>query len=183
LFSHLYKRIILKKLPSSFQIHYLRRHGMIIGHGCDIQNPAKYLEIDFDKITIGHSVTIAASAVLLPHYGSLRVLSHSTKRPKGRMGILGLITIHDNCFIGANAIILPGLQVGPNSIVAAGAVVTKDVPPDTVVGGNPAREICSLHELRVKVQKLPKVYSTITNLADVKGRVLRIHGVPRKDQG
>lgn len=49
--------------------------------------------------------------------------------------------ILENCFIGARSIVLPGLKVGPGSIVAAGAVVTKDVPPGVIVAGNPARII------------------------------------------
>ena len=47
--------------------------------------------------------------------------------------------IEENCFIGARAIIMPGVRVGHNSIVGAGAVVTKDVPPCSIVAGNPAR--------------------------------------------
>lgn len=49
--------------------------------------------------------------------------------------------IKRNAWIGASAIILPGVTVGENAIVAAGAVVTKDVPDNMIVGGNPAREI------------------------------------------
>jgi acetyltransferase-like isoleucine patch superfamily enzyme len=45
------------------------------------------------------------------------------------------------CQIGARSIIMPGITVGDHSIVAAGAVVVKDVPPNTIVGGNPARVI------------------------------------------
>ena len=48
------------------------------------------------------------------------------------------VIIADNVWIGMNAIILKGVTVGENSVVAAGAVVTKDVPPNTVVAGNPA---------------------------------------------
>lgn len=51
------------------------------------------------------------------------------------------VTIQRNVWIGANAIILPGVTVGENSVIAAGAVVTKDVPPNTVVGGTPAMVI------------------------------------------
>lgn len=51
------------------------------------------------------------------------------------------ILIKLNAWIGAAAIILPGVTIGENAIVAAGAVVTKDVPDNMIVGGNPAREI------------------------------------------
>jgi acetyltransferase-like isoleucine patch superfamily enzyme len=46
--------------------------------------------------------------------------------------------IEENCFIGAGSIILPGVRIGRESIVAAGSVVTKDVPPNVIVAGNPA---------------------------------------------
>ncbi len=49
------------------------------------------------------------------------------------------VTIGDDVWIGANVLILPGVTVGSGAILAAGAVVTKDVPPYAVVGGNPAR--------------------------------------------
>ena len=51
------------------------------------------------------------------------------------------IHIKQNAWIGAGAIVLPGVTVGKNSIVAAGAIVTKDIPDNTIVGGNPAKII------------------------------------------
>lgn len=57
-----------------------------------------------------------------------------------RMVFLDTI-IEPNCFIGCNSIIMPGVTVGPNAIVAAGSVVTRDVPPNTIVAGNPAKVI------------------------------------------
>lgn len=55
--------------------------------------------------------------------------------------IRGTIKIEEDCWIGAGAIILPNITIGTNSIVAAGSVVTKDVPPYTVVAGVPAKII------------------------------------------
>lgn len=49
--------------------------------------------------------------------------------------------IGKNCFIGAHSLIMPGIKIGDNSIVAAGSIVTKDVPSHTIVAGNPARII------------------------------------------
>ena len=84
-------------------------------------------------ITIGNNVTIAPQAYLLAH-------DASTKRDLGYTKI-GRIDIKDNVFAGARALIMTGVTVGENSIVAAGAVVTKNVKPNTVVAGNPAKEI------------------------------------------
>ena len=57
------------------------------------------------------------------------------------------VIVEDNCFIGHQAIVLMGVKVGAGSIVGAGAVVTKDVHPGTVVAGNPAKVLCSVQEL------------------------------------
>jgi maltose O-acetyltransferase len=59
------------------------------------------------------------------------------------MSAPSVVTIHDDVWIGARVIILPGVTVGSGSVLAAGAVVTKDVPAMTVVGGNPARVLRS----------------------------------------
>ena len=56
----------------------------------------------------------------------------------------GKVTIKKNAWIGMNVTICPGVTIGENAIVAAGAVVTKDVAPNTIVGGNPAKFIKSI---------------------------------------
>lgn len=58
--------------------------------------------------------------------------------------------MNDNVFIGAKSIVKYGVTIGPNAIVAMGSVVTKDVAPNTVVGGNPARVICSFQDYAMK---------------------------------
>jgi len=85
-------------------------------------------------VTIGDDVTIAHGAYILAH-------DASTKRALGYTRI-GLVTIGDRVFIGARAIIHPGVTIGSDCIIGSGAVVTKDVPTGTVVAGNPARHIC-----------------------------------------
>ncbi len=90
-----------------------------------------------EDIVIGNKVQIGFRAMLITsNYEAL--VHHRTKQ---RKKYLEPITIKDYVWIGSGAIILPGVTIGEGSVVAAGAVVVKDVPPYTVVGGVPAKII------------------------------------------
>lgn len=74
--------------------------------------------------------------------GGVKILSHDhCKRVGNNQPFLTHTYIGKNCFIAVNAIILPGVKIGDEVIVGAGAVVTKDIPSNTVVAGNPAKII------------------------------------------
>ena len=99
-------------------------------------------------IEIGDNVTFAPEVYLLAHDASTQKLVDYTKIAK--------VVIEDNVFIGARALIMPGVTVGKNSIVAAASVVTKSVPENTVVGGNPAKFITTVSDYKMKHQELMK---------------------------
>lgn len=67
-----------------------------------------------------------------------RVLTHDMTR-----GLYLHTRIGANCFIGGRSLILPGIQIGDNCVVGAGSVVTKDLPPRTLVAGNPAKVLAT----------------------------------------
>lgn len=93
--------------------------------------------LDFGGITIDDGVFIAPKVSLLTEGHPLA--------PENRHSLtVGPIHLKRNAWIGANATITQGVTVGENSVVAAGAVVTKDVPDNTVVGGIPAKMIKAL---------------------------------------
>ena len=90
--------------------------------------------LDLGGITIEDNVLIAPKVNLLSEGHPLT--------PENRQSLVpGPIHIKKNAWIGANATILPGVTIGENAVVAAGAVVSKDVPDNTVVGGIPAKII------------------------------------------
>lgn len=67
--------------------------------------------------------------------------------------LFGKVKIGNWCYIGSEALIMPGVTIGDNSLVAAGSVVTKSVPSGMVVGGNPAKIICSIDEFYERNKK------------------------------
>lgn len=90
--------------------------------------------LDVAPIRIGEDVRIGPNVQLLPPTHPLEAEARRAGWEGGRP-----IVIEDNVWIGGGAIVLPGVTIGHNSVVGAGAVVTRDVPPDTLVTGNPAR--------------------------------------------
>jgi maltose O-acetyltransferase len=110
-----------------------------IGAECQITTPF-YADLN-GSITIGRGVSLGHHVVCI-------TASHETGWATRRCGVCvpQPIVIEDGCWIGARATILPGVTVGRGSVVAAGAVVTADVPPNTLVGGVPAKPIKTLPE-------------------------------------
>jgi acetyltransferase-like isoleucine patch superfamily enzyme len=92
--------------------------------------------LDLGGITIEDGVLIAPKVSLLSE-------GHPVSPNERQSLVPGHVHIKKNAWIGAGATILPGVTVGENAVVAAGAVVSKDVPANTVVGGIPARQIKS----------------------------------------
>jgi acetyltransferase-like isoleucine patch superfamily enzyme len=93
--------------------------------------------LDLGGITIDDNVLIAPKVSLLSE-------GHPVSPNERQSLVPGHIHIRKNAWIGAGATILPGVTVGENAVVAAGAVVSKDVPDNTIVGGVPARIIKSI---------------------------------------
>ena len=85
-------------------------------------------------ITIGNNVAIGAETMFVT--GTHRVGEH---QKRANELVYEAVVIGDGAWIGARCIIYPGVTIGEGAIVSAGSVVYKDVPPDTMVGGNPAR--------------------------------------------
>jgi acetyltransferase-like isoleucine patch superfamily enzyme len=111
------------------QLWFYRRMGMDIGRDVQVSLRAR---LDFTNprgVHIGDGTYVAFDSVIFAHDMS-RVWHTNTY-------------VGRNCFIGAQAIIMPGVRVGDECIVGAGAVVTKDVPSCSIVAGNPAKIIRS----------------------------------------
>ena len=134
---------------------FLKRHGGLhaMGAGCSILTTTNITDPAY--LRLGNNVHFS-NCTLIGHDGSVAMLEQAFAV---KLESVGKIDIRDNVFIGYQAIIMPNVTIGPNAIVAAGAVVTKDVAPGDIVAGVPARPIGSVQhfveKLERQTEKLP----------------------------
>ena len=141
------KKKVLKSLASSMPINQLRiklYRAAMYSIGDDVYIGEKLTIVDKlsdqGNITIGSRVAISPSVILVvssePNFSKIKQYVKT---------VHGTIQIKDDAWIGAGAIILPNITIGEGSVVGAGAVVTKDVEPYTIVAGVPAKKINEVH--------------------------------------
>jgi acetyltransferase-like isoleucine patch superfamily enzyme len=119
------------------RIWLYRRMGVRIGQGCYV---GFHVELDTnypELIEIGDGVTISHRCIIASHMATdaatpLRSLYPERAAP---------VRIEDGAWLCVGAIVLPGVRIGRNAVVAAGAVVNRDVPPGTLAAGVPARVV------------------------------------------
>ncbi|AQQ29162.1 MULTISPECIES: DapH/DapD/GlmU-related protein [Burkholderia] len=112
--------------------------GMKLGRNVFVNQNCTFY--DLGGLEIGDDVMIGPNV-------SLITSGHPVEPSRRRDGVIAKpIVIERNVWIGAGATIIGGVTIGENAVVAAAAVVTRDVPPNTLVGGNPAKIIRSIAE-------------------------------------
>lgn len=130
-YKYLFGITIGRKTSIHSHCRFYKPSGVEIGHNTIINRDV--LLDGRSGLNIGNNVSVSEGALLLS-------LEHDPNSPSfANRG--GPVTIHDYVFIGARAIILPSVSIGNGVVVAAGAVVTRDVEAFTIVGGVPARVI------------------------------------------
>jgi acetyltransferase-like isoleucine patch superfamily enzyme len=128
--------------PWGLTIVLHRWRGVTIGSDCYV-DPTAILETAYpENITVGNDVRITARAVIMTHIKAPRYLRDNGLVPFA----VKPVVLGDHCFIGVNAVLMPGVTIGKGAVVTSGAVVLTDVPPFAVVSGNPARVIRSLRK-------------------------------------
>jgi acetyltransferase-like isoleucine patch superfamily enzyme len=114
-----------------------RWRGVKVGADCFI-DPSAVLETAYPElITIGNDVLITVNCVIMTHIKASQYLRDTGIMP----AVFKPVKLMDHCFIGVNSTIMPGVTVGEAAVVASGSVVVGNVPPYTMVAGNPAKVV------------------------------------------
>ena len=147
-FSNLVRKIRVRLASNEGFNNILRSEGVKVGSNCVINKDVNFGTEPY-LVSVGDNVRITTGVKLITHDGGLWV-------PR-RLGLIderadrfGRITIGSNVNIGWNAIIMPGVTIGDNCVIGAGAVVTKDIPSNSVVIGVPAKAFETVEEYAEK---------------------------------
>jgi acetyltransferase-like isoleucine patch superfamily enzyme len=128
---------------------YLRFIGVKIGKNCLIST--RKVSSEPYLITIGDYVRIAKDTIFFTHGGLWSV--KRKHNDKSKLAYYGKIEIGNYTYIGEGCMIMPGVKIGSNVIIGAGSVVTKSVPDNCMVAGNPIKYIGNTDDFYFKIKK------------------------------
>ena len=144
----IFRTILNKYQIEKDLIQYWRSQGVQIGENCAIDYSASFGSEPY-LISLGNHVRVNQGVQFITHDGGVWVLRELKEEYKD-IDLFGRISVGNNVHIGTNTIIMPGVHIGSNCIIGCGAIVTRDVPDNSVAVGVPARVIESIGEYEAK---------------------------------
>ncbi|MBO4788988.1 MAG: acyltransferase [Lachnospiraceae bacterium] len=149
-----YSLRISMMMSSDKRVNYLRKKK-VFGHiGKNSIWRDRLIPLYAEKIFLGNNVRCGSKVLFITHDVIHDMLNNREGNVFQFKEKKGEIHIGDNVFIGSNSTILYDVNIGSNVIVAAGSLVNKDIPSNSVFGGVPARYICSFDELVEKRKRI-----------------------------
>lgn len=167
----LFSRLFLYVQSRINPIKTAKKLGVKVGEGCSFAGMPDFGSEPY-LIEIGKHTRTSSQVTFITHDGSTWCFRDEERYKKVLR--FGRIVVGNNCFLGFRSIIMPGVTIGDNSIVGAGALVTKDVPPGVVVGGVPAKIISTTHDYAEKCLKEAPDWNPDAMRKDKKKELLRI---------
>lgn len=152
-------------------IEYAKKIGVRVGENTRFTDNPSFGSEPY-LISIGNHCLISSQVAFITHDGATWVFREEGKYKDTYK--FGKITVGNNCFIGFRSTILPGVEIGDNSIIAAGSIVNKSVPPGEVWGGVPARFIMKTEDFAMKCYEKRLPYDADRLRNDKKSEMLRV---------
>ena len=134
------KSLYLELIKIISPVRQARLIGVNLGSNCLIYRSMEWPSEPY-LVTIGNNVQLTRGVAIHTHGGG-----NVIRRKVSDFDAFGKVVIKDWAYIGSHAQIMPGVTIGEGAMVAAGSIVTNSVPDGMVVGGNPARLLCSVDE-------------------------------------
>lgn len=128
---------------------YLKKHKVFREMGENVLFQPRIIPSDPELIKLHNNIVVGSNTTFVNHDYIHQVLNNYLKEYKYSY-YAGCIEIMDNVFIGTGTIIMPNIKIGPNVVIAAGSIVTKDVPENSVIAGVPAKVVCTFDEYMKK---------------------------------
>lgn len=156
---------IIRKIVSLYRKYFysLEKQAKVAGVNIGKHNfiASRFWSSEPYLITIGDYCGITAGVKLFTHGGG-----HAIRHLYPDFDLFGKVTIGNYVYLGNNTLVMPGVTIGDNVLVAAGSVVTKSIPSGCVVAGNPAKFICTIEQYAERNIK----YNTRTKGFDTKSK-------------
>ncbi len=165
---------ILKRIYVNIigEYRWALKNGLKVGKGCVIPSKTDFGSEPY-LVKLGDRVRCSFGVTFLTHDGGTWAFR---RNPECETVIkFAPVVVDDDTFIGARAIIMPGVHIGKNCVIGTGSVVTKDVPDGSVVAGIPAVSICTTYEYYNKsLNNMPKDFDMAAYQKDKKGYLLKL---------
>lgn len=147
LIKHIFVKFLIHRasdytLPDIYRKYY----GVVIGQNCRFTGKNIVFGSEPYLIEIGNGVTITGGVIIETHDGGVGVF----RQEHPGLNLFGRVKIGNNVFIGNRVIIMPGVTIGDNVVIGAGAIVTKNIPSNSVAAGIPAKVIKSIDDYKAK---------------------------------
>lgn len=145
-------------LDSEKRNRYIVKHNVFKNVGDNFFFQPRVIPADPELISFHNNVIVTSNVTFVNHD-----VFHLGLNNLGEGEFLynnGCIEIMDNVFIGCNSTILSNVKIGPNVVIGAGSVITRDVPPNSVVAGNPAKVIGTFQDYVNKRKQITALYNT-----------------------
>lgn len=170
-------RVIVRFLKGSFRC--AKEDGLRCGKNVTVMGGARFGSEPY-LITLEDNVRLSYNVSFITHDGG--TWAFRREEPYIDVNRFGKIVVGENSFVGANVTILPGVRIGRNCVIGAGAVVTKSIPDYSVAAGVPARVLSDTWAYAEKTKAaMPKNWDVVAYKADKKGYLIEKIPEPKQE--